>query len=295
MPNSPLKIVAIAKPSVNVLTLAVPAFDDIDAEVWFAVLELELTNRNINTDEAKFSQLVPRLPKGMLMLIKHILLDPKSSTKYDDVKEIVLKEVRPTERARLEQLCSKIHLGTKKPSVLLREMQQLAGASYIHESLLKELWLQRLPDYTQALLAASPARNLDELAASADSVHERLPLAQFQGFPSPSTSQQCQNCCSVATKDEEIKVLRMALERLTVTPEQHHNEDLSSTLAAIRQAVQNVRPHRPFRQRSISKPRMTRQRTPSTGRSGLCWYHWRYRDEAQNCRPPCTYRPAQGN
>ena len=123
-------------PRINVLTLAVSPFQDIDPEVWFAVFELELTNRNIVTDSAKFSQLIPRLPKDTLLLIKHVLLDPKSNSRYENVKQIVLKAVRPSERARLEQLCGKLQLEDKRPSLLLREMQQLIKTTYMHDSLL---------------------------------------------------------------------------------------------------------------------------------------------------------------
>ena len=231
------------------------------------------------------------------MLIKHVLLDPKSNSRYEDVKQIVLKAVRPSERARLEQLCGKLQLGDKRPSLLLREMQQLMGTTYMHDSLLQEFWLQRLPDYTQALLAASPAKTLSELADSADSIHDRLPSTRFtiaSTSSAPTNCQSCSSCSSLASKEEEIKTLRAALERLTLPTTPVSNE-LSSTLAALTRAVQDFQPRRHPRDRSFSRTRGVRRRTPSRDGSGICWYHWKHGKDAQNCRPPCTYRPAQGN
>lgn len=54
---------------------------------------------------------------------------------------------------------------------LLMQMKQLDGGK-AGSMLLKSLWLQRLPEGTQAILACGDGGSLEMLAATADKIHE---------------------------------------------------------------------------------------------------------------------------
>ena len=286
--------------------LAVPEFRDLPPEVWFTVFELELENRNINQDRAKYAQLVPRLPRDMLALITPILVSPPAEDAYERVKHIILDDARPSERARLEQLCHTLRLGDRKPTQLLREMQQLAGPGYLHESLLQELWLQRLPETLQAILAVVPTASLADLAQAADTVLERLPKgAQQQPVAGPSTSMAAVTSESTTDKDAQIAVLQAALARTRISQPAEPSSEviaLRQEVAALRRLVlQGARRERSQSRRRSStrgRPRSnTRNGTPPSREGKVCWYHTKHGADARNCEPWCVHNKPkmQGN
>ena len=61
-----------------------------------------------------------------------------------------------------------MEIGNKKPSVLLREMRNLANGN-VTDDFLRTMWLQRLPTQTQAILATS-SESLENLAKMADKI-----------------------------------------------------------------------------------------------------------------------------
>ncbi|GFY40222.1 transposon Tf2-6 polyprotein [Trichonephila inaurata madagascariensis] len=61
-----------------------------------------------------------------------------------------------------------MELGDRHPSDLLRQMKSLAGSS-ISDELIKSLWLQRLPQQTQAILSISKD-SLNNIAEMADKI-----------------------------------------------------------------------------------------------------------------------------
>ncbi|GFY53803.1 uncharacterized protein K02A2.6 [Trichonephila inaurata madagascariensis] len=65
-----------------------------------------------------------------------------------------------------------MELGDRRPSDLLRQMKSLAGSS-ISDELIKSLWLQRLPQQTQAILSISKdsLNNIAEMAAKIMAVY----------------------------------------------------------------------------------------------------------------------------
>ncbi|GFY72531.1 uncharacterized protein TNIN_19881 [Trichonephila inaurata madagascariensis] len=65
-----------------------------------------------------------------------------------------LNRLTDTEESRLKKLLTEMELGDRRPSDLLRQMKSLAGSS-ISDELIKSLWLQRLPQQTQAILSTS--------------------------------------------------------------------------------------------------------------------------------------------
>ncbi|GFY42299.1 uncharacterized protein TNIN_214911 [Trichonephila inaurata madagascariensis] len=61
-----------------------------------------------------------------------------------------------------------MELGDRRPSDLLRQMKSLAGSS-ISDELIKSLWLQRLPQQTQAIFSTSKD-TLNNIAEMADKI-----------------------------------------------------------------------------------------------------------------------------
>lgn len=296
------------KPQVAVLTLAVPDFDHLPPAVWFTLLEIELHNRSIVDDTARYNQLVPRLPRHIILSVQSLLLHPPTSGKYEALKAAVLTESAPSNAARLEELLRPIQLGDRKPSTLLREMQASANVYGVTDTLLQELWLRRLPEPVQTLLAASPAKGLIELAASADAVLERMPTLRHGSIPGVMATHASHTSLSTGfmesrePKDALINALRLEVEQLRIA-QTEITQTFTSTLNALRQEIS--RSHRGSNRLSrsssrgrhfSSSPHRPKSRTEDPT---LCWYHSTYGDAAKNCRLPCAknerWHSRQGN
>ena len=162
---------------------------------------------------------------------------------------------------RLQQLFHSTELGDRKPTQLLRRMQQLLGdsATATDGTLLHELFLQRLPSNVRMVLASSSdAKSLEDIAQLADKIVNIAPPSMFSLAPSPSPS------------TTEVDNLRT---------EVTHLKELVSTLYPRGRSSQN---------RSPSPLRHPRSHSPPPANPGLCWYHAHFGDRAKNCTPPCS-------
>ncbi|KAG0431385.1 hypothetical protein HPB47_021837, partial [Ixodes persulcatus] len=103
-----------------------------------------------------------------------ILAAAPTSNQYDNLKAAILARKTTSERSRLQHLLNMEELGDQRPSQLLRRMRQLLGdaTSDADTSLLRELFLQRLPNNMVVVLAAAEDMPLERLADLADRVAE---------------------------------------------------------------------------------------------------------------------------
>lgn len=94
---------------------------------------------------------------------------------YTVLKAQLTKRTTDSEQCKLQQLFTSEELGERKPTQLLRRMQQLLGdrPGITEGSFLKELFLQRLPPNVRMVLASTPeGTTLDKLADLADKIME---------------------------------------------------------------------------------------------------------------------------
>ncbi|XP_071854547.1 uncharacterized protein [Apostichopus japonicus] len=141
-------------------------------------------------------------------------------------------------------------------------MQQLLGVRKLEESILKQLFLQRLPTNVQLVLASSSDDvKLEQLAELADKILEvAIPTVNAVATTTPEVS--------------NIHRLEQQVERLS-----RQLEDLSRRLN---------------RQQSGSRS-SSRKRKDSPAASEKCWYHRTYGDRAQKCRQPCSENTEASN
>ncbi|XP_063391858.1 uncharacterized protein LOC134677354 [Cydia fagiglandana] len=171
---------------------------------------------------------------------------------------------RPAQQ-RVERLLSSEELGTRKPSAFLRHLQSLAGSSK-DDSILRQLWMRRLPGQVQAILTAQSDISLDKLAELADKIMEVTPGPQ----------QACQ-----VTNNSGQPDLNAVMARL---------EQLTQQVAAMTTRGQRGR----SRNRSSSRSR-SRTNSPASGASRLCWYHKKFNTRATKCNPPCNWNNSENS
>ncbi|XP_064469742.1 uncharacterized protein LOC135384471 [Ornithodoros turicata] len=109
--------------------------------------------------------------------IRDIVINPPSSNPYDKLKEQLIKRLSESQQQRLRQLLTTEELGDRTPTQFLRRMYQLLGdeSSALDESILKELFPQRLPQTVRMILSASASVPLRELSELVDRIMEATP------------------------------------------------------------------------------------------------------------------------
>ena len=168
---------AASAPTVAVVSIKFPPFWPTDPEVWFAQVEAQFTTRGITAQKTRFEYVISSLSPEFAMEIRDLLLKPPTDNPYATLKAELIKRTAASEQRKLQQLISGEELGDRKPTQLLRRMQQLLGdklgTSADANTFVRELFLQRLPPNVRMVLASADATmDLNKLADMADKVME---------------------------------------------------------------------------------------------------------------------------
>lgn len=249
--------------------LKLPPFWPADPELWFAQVEARFTCRRISSQKSKFDYVVSSLSPEFAAEVRDLLLRPPADNPYTVLKEQLTKRTTASEQHKLRQLFTGEELGDRKPTRLLRRMQQLLGdrPGLMDASFLKELFLQRLPHNVRMVLASTPdSTTLENLAELADKIIEVAAPPSVGAVSAPTVA-------AVNTslgQTTEVEHLRADVTRLTKLV---HELARPGTRPSSRSSVRSSR----------------RSPTPPTTTDPLCWYHQKFGDQAQNCRSPCTW------
>ena len=134
--------------SLAAVPVKIPPFSPADPQVWFAQVEAQFTTRNISLQKMRFDYVVASLAPEFATEVRDLILKPPEEDPYDALKEQLIRRTAVSEQRRLQMLFNAEELGDRKPTQLLRRMQQLLGDSAGPEpdsSFLSKLFLQRLP------------------------------------------------------------------------------------------------------------------------------------------------------
>lgn len=160
----------------NAVTIKIPPFWPSDPELWFAQVEAQFGIKQITTQNTKYSHVVAALSPEAATEVRDLILTPPDANSYDVLKAALIERVSLSKRRKIHQLLHEEELGDRKPSQLLRRLQQLSGNS--GSDLLRELFLQRLPSHVQVGLLSHPGKPLPELALVADGMMELVESRQ---------------------------------------------------------------------------------------------------------------------
>ena len=237
------------------VNIKIPPYWASDPQVWFTQVEAQFATRGISAQKTKYEYVVASLAPEIAIEVRDLILTPPVDTPYDTLKAQLIGRTAASKQKRLQLLLTAEELGDRKPSQLLRRMQQLMGDKRIDDSLVRELFLQRLPTNVRMVLAsAGPTMGLNDLAQLADKIME---------------------------------VAVPSVAALTTSPFAAELDQLRAEVAGLTKLVKSLSlpAHRPRGSSRRSSPSPSRPPSPA---AEVCWYHRRYGEKAQKCRPPCT-------
>lgn len=242
------------------VSVKLPPFWTDRPAVWFAQAEAQFHLAGIKTDITKFSHVISIIDQRLIGEIEDIIMHPPEEDKYNTLKQELIRRLSISEQQRVERLLSGEELGGRKPSAFLRHLQSLSGNSK-DDSILRQLWMRRLPSQVQAILTAQSDLSLDKLAELADKIIEVTPVPSHvysvdnNGLPD-------------------------------LTPLLHQLDKLSQQVAALTDNRQLGRSRARSSSRSSNRS-STPARRPAAAK--VCWYHKRYKTKAAKCIPPCNW------
>lgn len=259
---------AAAATDTDVCRVAVklPPFWADSPEVWFTQVEAQFSLARITQDRTRYDYVVAHLDSRYATELRDILANPPADDRYLHLKTELIRRLSPSQHETVRRLLQHEELGDRKPSQLLRHMRALAGSTLVDDTLLRIIWLQRLPSQAQAILQVQPNLPLDQLAHVADQVVE-------VSLPSPPPTVH-----AVGTPQPTNELARRI-------------DELTRQLDSIRRRLDQS-PKRRSQKRSQSQENNA---ASSHGNdNGRCYYHRRFGDKARKCQPPCS-AGRQGN
>jgi hypothetical protein len=236
-------------------------------------MEAQFDLSGITADTTKFNHVIGQLDHRYAVEVKDIISNPPVERKYEKIKSELISRLSVSKEQRFLQLMRHEELGDKKPSQFLRHLRALAGKQ-MPEDFLKTVWSSRLPNNLQALVASQVKASLDELAESADKVHDIVPQA---------LQVHAVNSGSHVTEMSEIA---------------RHMTELSREVASLKAQFGNNLAHGSrFSTRGRNRSAFggnLRERSASRSRDlSICCYHNRFGDRATRCTRPCNYPGAE--
>lgn len=221
---------------------------------WFAQVESQFNIAGITTDQTKYDHVVAQLDSRIVGEVEDIVTQPPLRDKYLTLKAELIRRLSSSEEQRLRQLINEEELGDRRPSQFLRHLKSLAGTTLSDENILRQLWMRRLPQHLQSILAAQSELSLEKVAELADKILEVSPSTPAPRPPAGNV---------------------------------YSTEDISNRLDELARQVAALTTNR--RGRSRSRPRAS---SSSEGKS-LCWYHRNFKEKATKCTSPCSWKQAE--
>ena len=155
------------------ITVALPTYNP-DVHSWFQQVETIFLMLRIKSQRIKVANLMQKLPPDVISRITDALAELPEKTPYDYLKDIILKRTGRSEEERIRDVLQNITIGDRTPAQLLRFMKSQLGSKHVSETVLRTLWMERLPSWVSQIIAPmSRSTALDDLADSADLVFER--------------------------------------------------------------------------------------------------------------------------
>lgn len=205
----------------------------------------------------RFYHIVAKVDQTVICHIADLVGSPPAENKYKAVKDRLIARFAVSAEHRFEQLLGAHDLGDMRPTHLLAKMRELSTGLGIENNLLKMIFIQRLPSNIRPILTCHDG-TIEKLAEMADKITDAS--NSHSSTVAAVNNDPISNNSGERKLAEQIELLTAEIRRLKVT--------------------------NPERSRSLSR---NRGGSRSSSRSGMCWYHRKYGNDAQRCREPCSW------
>ena len=241
------------------VSIKIPPLWKRNVRIWFAQVESQFEAAGITNEDTKYNHILGSLEPDIAETVSDLVLTKPAKTPYTTLKTRLITDFTTSDSARVRHLVQELELGDKKPSALLRQMQQLSQGQCT-DQFLRAIFLDRLPVSVKAILATNTSATLEELGQMGDKIIEVLPSTTVAAVSSPTDV------------DSTVNKLVEQVTRLTEQVNQLSTRSRSCS-----------------RQRSSSRGR----NTASKNQDDVCWYHTRYQEKARKCNLPCSFKQQQ--
>nr|XP_034839638.1 uncharacterized protein LOC117995755 [Maniola hyperantus] len=235
------------------LASKIPEFWTDQPRVWFIQLEAILAPQK-QGDTSKFNLVVSKLGKEVIQQVTDILVNPPEERKYEALKESLLGMYEESAIRQIQKLIGEMELGDQNPAIYSGRCR---------------IWPGLLPAAARGVLAATEAKDLDRLAVIADKVME---------------SMKSQPVAEVSAREETPGTSSMAAQLAKITAR-------LDQMDRCRHSWRGRRGRGGFRGRSRSRggEYSKSRRTPDSP-DWLCVHHYKYRQRANRCEQPCSWK-----
>ncbi|CAE1304988.1 unnamed protein product [Acanthosepion pharaonis] len=171
----------------------------------------------VTSQQSKFAFVVEKLPAEIAAEVADVLINLPPEKPYEVLRQAILQRTGCSEERKIKDLLTNVTLGNSKPSQLLRRMITLLGNNTISETVLKQMWLEKLqPDIVQ-ILAVLTEVDVHKLASIADKIVDTRPIRQISSVapsddPTPDVNQQ------LHVLTAELKKLSLRLDSIQSIP-----------------------------------------------------------------------------
>ncbi|XP_072179820.1 uncharacterized protein [Diadema setosum] len=238
--------------------------------------------RVFTREETKYSHVIATLTPDVAMEVRDIIINTPKDTPYTVLKRQLTERMSESEQRRVQKLLTEEELGDRKPSQLLRRMNQLVGELQLEKCIMRQLFLQRLPNSVRLILASTKETlPLTELAELADRILDaHIPTVNMVDPPVVASAAVAP---STAQLDELVSLLQgieTRLKRLEIGAKAAENRSRSRSRSRGRARTKEEA-------NAGNAPAETEQQP-----ADLCWYHHKYGDKAERCKAGCKHFPA---
>ena len=246
--------------------LKLPPFCTDAPVTLFAAVEAHFQLRHVWAHDEKFCHVTAALDKMSLKKVVHLVVTPNPLQPYNKLKEALLASHQLTDFQRVELLHTMEPLCGRKPSELRADMCELCPANQHENIFFTMLFLQHLPRDIRVLLIHEDHGDLHHLAAKADQ------LVAFGGRTDTVAA-------ATAAGDPQDSLVATLPGKCKHNQHQRNNKQQKKLPPPVLL--------RPGKEKYPTAPA-----TLAKGSAGLCYCHWSFGDQANNCTAPCSW---QGN